>query len=163
MRVFVLSSAGSWGGGSITPRATPNHLVLRLREAASKDAPGGANEATNWTILRDAAPRAALRMRSVGFGDIPKLHLGGYNGSEMAQQAIEIAQNGLDDPVGSVGSDERTHFRHPPLKGKADPRQVPLSRHRSRGSSAETTDRRCRASGGRRLAIPRRPRPSGSH
>ena len=45
---------------------TPNHLVLRRREAASKDAPGGANEATNWTILRDAALRAALRMRSVG-------------------------------------------------------------------------------------------------
>ena len=64
----------------------------------------------------------------MGFGAIPKLHLGSYNGSEMAPQAIEIAQNGLDDPVGSVGSDERTHFRHPPLNGKADPRQAPLSR-----------------------------------
>jgi hypothetical protein len=54
----------------------------------------------------------------VGFGAIPKLHLGGYNGSEMAQQAIEIAQNGLDDPAGSVGSDERTHFRHPRSMGR---------------------------------------------
>jgi hypothetical protein len=96
-------------------------LVLRRGDAASKDAPRGCKRSDELTILRDAALRAALRMRSVGFGAIPKLHLGSYNGSEMAPQAIEIAQNGLDDPVGSIGSDERTHFRHPPLNGKADP------------------------------------------
>jgi hypothetical protein len=39
-------------------------LVLRRREAASKDVPGGANEATIWTILRDAMLRIALRMRA---------------------------------------------------------------------------------------------------
>ena len=31
----------------------------------------------------------------MGFGAIPKLHLGSYNGSEMAPQAFAIARNGL--------------------------------------------------------------------
>jgi hypothetical protein len=44
---------------------TPDPLVLRRREAASKDVPGGANKAENWTILRDAKLRFALRMRRV--------------------------------------------------------------------------------------------------
>jgi hypothetical protein len=38
---------------------TPNHLVLRRREAASKDGPGGGNEATSWNILRDTMLRIA--------------------------------------------------------------------------------------------------------
>jgi hypothetical protein len=39
--------------------ATRNHLVLRRREAASKDASGAAKEAASWTILRDAKLRFA--------------------------------------------------------------------------------------------------------
>jgi hypothetical protein len=38
---------------------TLKHLVLRHREAASKDAPGGATTATSWTILREAKLRLA--------------------------------------------------------------------------------------------------------
>jgi hypothetical protein len=37
----------------------PNDLVLRRREAASKDAPGGGDEATSWNILRDSMLRIA--------------------------------------------------------------------------------------------------------
>jgi hypothetical protein len=40
-------------------------FVLRRREAASKDAPGGANEAPNWTILRDAMLRIAPQDEAV--------------------------------------------------------------------------------------------------
>jgi hypothetical protein len=47
---------------------TANDLVLRRREAASKDASGGANEATNWIILRDAMLRITPQDEVVGFG-----------------------------------------------------------------------------------------------
>jgi TadE-like protein len=47
---------------------TPDPLVLRRREAASKDVQGGANGATPWTILRDAMLRTAPQDEAVGFG-----------------------------------------------------------------------------------------------
>jgi hypothetical protein len=55
--------------------ATPDHLVLRRREAASKDGLGGANKATNWTIHRDAMHGIAPQDEVVEFGSIPKLQL----------------------------------------------------------------------------------------
>ena len=47
---------------------TPDPLVLRRREAASKNVPGGPNESTRWTILRDAMLRVAPQDETVGFG-----------------------------------------------------------------------------------------------
>jgi hypothetical protein len=47
---------------------TPDPLVLRRREAASKDVPGGANGATSSTIPRDAMLRIASQDEAVGFG-----------------------------------------------------------------------------------------------
>ena len=38
----------------------------------------GANEATNWTILRDVKLRFPPQDEVVGFGAIPKLHPGSY-------------------------------------------------------------------------------------
>jgi hypothetical protein len=47
---------------------TSNPLVLRRREAASKDVPGGVNEAMSWTILRDAMLCIAPQDEAVGYG-----------------------------------------------------------------------------------------------
>jgi hypothetical protein len=47
---------------------TPDTLVLRRREAASKDVQGGANGATRWTILRDARLHIAPQDEAAGFG-----------------------------------------------------------------------------------------------
>jgi hypothetical protein len=47
---------------------TPDPFVLRRREAASKNVPGGPNGATRWTILRDAMLRIAPQDEAVGFG-----------------------------------------------------------------------------------------------
>jgi hypothetical protein len=58
-----------------TSCATHDHLVLRRHEAASKDALGGANKATNWTIFRDAMHGIAPQDEVVEFGSIPKLEL----------------------------------------------------------------------------------------
>jgi hypothetical protein len=52
----------------MTSRQNRNYqaaFVLRRREADSKDAPGGANEAPNWTILRDAILRLAPQDEAV--------------------------------------------------------------------------------------------------
>jgi hypothetical protein len=59
---------------------SPDPLVLRRREAASKacpelvegDVPGGPNGATRWTILRDAMLRIAPQDEAVGFGAAQK-------------------------------------------------------------------------------------------
>jgi hypothetical protein len=52
---------------------TPDPLVLRRREAASKDVQGGANGATPpWTILRDAMLRIVPQDEAVGFGGARK-------------------------------------------------------------------------------------------
>jgi Flp pilus assembly pilin Flp len=48
--------------------ATPNPLVLRRREAASKDAPGGANGAISWTIPRDARPQGVRKNAPLSTG-----------------------------------------------------------------------------------------------
>jgi periplasmic copper chaperone A len=45
-------------------QACASDLVLRRREAASKDAPAGASLGAFWIILRDAMLRIALRMRA---------------------------------------------------------------------------------------------------
>jgi hypothetical protein len=56
-------------------RSALAHLVPRgRREAASKDAPGCANEAANWTILRDAMLCIAPQDEAVGFS-VPKFLL----------------------------------------------------------------------------------------
>jgi hypothetical protein len=67
-----ISYSVSSGSGS---GATSGDLVLRRREAASKDALGGVNEATNWTILREAMQGAAPQDEAVESGAIPKLQL----------------------------------------------------------------------------------------
>ena len=51
---------------------TPDPLVLRRREAASKNVPGGPNGSTRWTILRDAMLRIAPQDEAVGFGGTRK-------------------------------------------------------------------------------------------
>ena len=56
-------------------------LILRrpLPEAKGLEGPSrGANEATNWTILRDVKLRFPPQDEVVGFGAIPKLHPGSY-------------------------------------------------------------------------------------
>ena len=57
--------------------ATRDLFVLRRREAASKDGPGGANQHSDWSILRDAKLRFALRMRPWVARRDPKLPPGG--------------------------------------------------------------------------------------
>jgi hypothetical protein len=54
-----------------------NHLVLRHREAASKDASGAANGTARWTLLRDTTLRILPQNEGAGFGAIPKPHRGG--------------------------------------------------------------------------------------
>jgi hypothetical protein len=58
--------------------ASFHRLIVRCREAASKDTPGGANDGVSWTILRDAMLCIAPRDEVVGFGAIPNLYLGIY-------------------------------------------------------------------------------------
>jgi hypothetical protein len=56
-------------------------LILRrpLPEAKGLEGPSrGANEATNWTILRDVKLRFPPQDEVVGFRGISKLHLGSY-------------------------------------------------------------------------------------
>ena len=56
-------------------------LILRrpLPEAKGLEGPSrGANEATNWTILRDVKLRFPPQDEVVGFGAIPKLHPGSF-------------------------------------------------------------------------------------
>jgi TadE-like protein len=52
--------------------ATPDPLVLRRREAASKDVPGGANGTTRRTILPGAVLRIAPQDEAAGFGGARK-------------------------------------------------------------------------------------------
>ena len=85
---------------------TPNHLVLRRREATSKDASGAANEATNWTILRDAKLRFSPQDEAAGLARSRSPTLGVARGS-LLSRALDPAGPKPGAPIHSLPATAR--------------------------------------------------------